>query len=55
MSQDTIQLFIVAFYNLFILSLAVTLIVFYNWSAWWMLGAVLIFATHKSDKENENN
>jgi hypothetical protein len=53
MSQETLQLIICAVYNLFILSLAVCLVAFHGWSAWWMLGAVLCFATHKNDKERE--
>lgn len=53
MSQITIQLLIVAFYNLFILSLAVTVVALYDWSAWWILGAVLLFASSKTKDEDE--
>ena len=48
MTQETIHLIICAIYNLFILSLAVCLVAFHNWSAWWMLGAVFCFASPKS-------
>jgi len=48
MSQETIQLSICALYNLIILSMAITLVVFYDWSAWWMLGAVACFASPRS-------
>lgn len=48
MSQETIQLAICAVYNLFILSLAVTLVALHGWSAWWILGAVLCFASPKN-------
>ena len=48
--MKTSHLVICALYNLFILSLAVTMVALYNWSAWWILGAVLLFATTKDEK-----
>jgi len=51
MKQETVHLIIVALYNLFILSLAVIMVALYNWSAWWILGAVLLFGNYKKDKD----
>jgi len=51
MKQETTHIIIVALYNLFILSLAVTMVALYNWSAWWILGAVLLFGNYKKDKD----
>jgi hypothetical protein len=50
MKQETTHLIIIAVYNLFILSLAVTMVALYNWSAWWILGAVLLFARGCKDE-----
>lgn len=49
MDKETIHLIICALYNLFILSLGVTMVALYNWSAWWILGAVLLFANYKDN------
>ena len=48
MTENTQHLLICAIYNLFILSLTVCLIVFYDWSMWWMLGAIACFASPRS-------
>jgi MFS superfamily sulfate permease-like transporter len=51
MSDYTQQCFIAAIYNIFILCLVTFLVVFFNFSPWWYLGAVMIMATVSKDKQ----
>jgi len=53
MDKEIIILLICAFYNLFILSLAVVMVGFYGWSSWWILGAVLCFTSPKRVKNDD--
>lgn len=52
MSDYTQQCLIAAIYNLFILCLTTTLVVLFDFSLWWYLGAVMIMASVSKDKEN---
>ena len=54
MSELTQNLLICAFYNLFILSLAVYLIVFHDWSLWWILGAVACFTSPGTERRKNS-
>jgi len=49
MSDYTQQCLIAAFYNLTILFLTTSLVVFMDWSAWWFLGALCIMASVSKD------
>ncbi len=53
MSDYTQQCLIAAIYNLTILFLTTTLVIFFDFSLWWYLGAVMIMASVSKDKENE--
>lgn len=50
MTEFTQNLLICAFYNLFILSLAIVLIVYQDWSLWWILGAVACFTSPGTER-----
>ena len=56
MSDYTQQCLIAAVYNLTILFLCTTLVVLFNFSLWWYLGAVMIMASvskdYKKDQES---
>jgi hypothetical protein len=49
MSDYTQQCLIAAIYNLTILFLTSTLVVVFDFSLWWYLGAVMIMASVKKD------
>ncbi len=51
MSDYTQQCLIAAIYNLTILFLTTTLVIFFDFSLWWYLGAVMIMASVKKDNE----
>ena len=55
MSDYTQQCLIAAVYNLTILFLCTTLVVLFNFSLWWYLGAVMIMATVSKDKKNDDD
>lgn len=55
MTDYTQQCLIAAIYNLVILFLCTTLVVFFDFSLWWYLGAVMIMASVSKDKENAND
>lgn len=51
--RDTLNLLICALYNLTILLVTVYLIVYHDWSKWWILGAVTFFASPKNAFKNK--
>ena len=53
MSDYTQQCLIAAVYNLTILFLCTTLVVLFNFSLWWYLGAVMIMATVQEDNRKD--
>ena len=55
MSDYTQQCLIAAVYNLTILFLCTALVVWYEFSAWWYLAAVMIMATVSKDGKNAND
>lgn len=55
MTDYTQQCLIAAIYNLVILFLCTTLVVFFDFSLWWYLGAVMIMASVSKDKQNAND
>jgi len=56
MSEYTQQCLIAAVYNLTILFLCTTLVVLFNFSPWWFVGAVLIMASvDKDDKKDQES
>jgi hypothetical protein len=55
MSDYTQQCLIAAVYNLTILFLCTTLVVLFNFSAWWYVAAVMIMASVSEDKKYDDD